>query len=99
MDLTRAENIFAKTGSPDVVTAIGGLCTEVVWRNDALRIATQVFNSLKPGGLFIVTGASYSLLNSDDFRKIGFIVEQMSIPQNIVANQKPPQMYVLRKPY
>jgi hypothetical protein len=82
----------------DVVTAMGGLCQEVLQRDEAMEVAAKVSDNLRTGGIFVVTGVSPSLLNSADFRSLGFQVLQMTCPKNLYSSQThPQQLYVLRK--
>ena len=89
---------FLQQLNPDFVTAIGGLCRQVVTKDSAWDIARGIHRALAPGGVFLSTGLSPQLLNSNGFKAAGFDVEQMSIPENILTRQHPAQMYVLRKP-
>lgn len=98
VDLTNTEDVFNGVENPNLVTAIGGLCAQVVSRKQALRIAQKVFDGLGDGGVFIITGYSHVLLNASDFRSIGYEVLNMSVPGNIYENAYPKQLYVLRKP-
>lgn len=97
-DLIEAQDILDGVEKPDLVTAVGGLCVQVLKRDESLNVARKVFEGLKEGGHFIVTGFSYVLLNAQDFRSLGFEVLQMSIPVNTYENAYPKQLYVLRKP-
>ncbi len=98
VDLAEADNIFPNLDArPNLVTAIGGLCQYVVTREQALRIARKVYEGMKNNGIFVATGFTEMRLNADDFREIGFSVERMSIPKNVVYLAKPHQLYVLRK--
>lgn len=83
---------------PKLVTAVGGLCGGVVLREEALGIVQNVYDEMASGGTFIVSGLSGVLLNSKDFRRIGYRVENMSVPQNVVYSHPPYQLYILRKP-
>lgn len=82
---------------PNLVTSIGGIDESVVKREDAFTVAKQVYNLLPEGGIFVVSGFTYCLLDKEDFESIGFIVEQMTIPKNIFK-ETPAQFYVLIKP-
>jgi hypothetical protein len=98
VDLIDTNDIFDGVYHPDIVTALGGLCSSVVYQSEAFGIAKKVFRDIRPGGLFFVTGYSWLLLNSRMFASIGFNVEQMSVPKNLAFNEHPGQLYVLSKP-
>jgi hypothetical protein len=98
-DLTMEGDIFSEIDEkPTLVTAIGGLCSSIVTRTQAIEIARKVFEKMAPGGFFMLTGYTAMVLNSTDFSEIGFEVEQMSIPQNVLTFKIPDQFYVLKKP-
>ena len=92
--------------APFLVTCIGGLTQGVCSRSDAVRVAKMVFDGVRPGGWFITSGFTASLLNSRDFAKIGFEVVNKVVPRNamhIIPDfhstwQSPEQLYILRKP-
>ena len=97
-DLTAAGNLFdCVREKPNIVTAIGGLCFNVVSRREALAIAQKVHAELASGGIFVVTGYTSVLLNSVDFREIGFSILETSAPQMAIRATRPEQLYVLRK--
>lgn len=97
VDLVSESNIFKNLPRPSLVTAIGGLCASIVDRTQGRSISSQVYKALQGGGLFVVTGFTPVVLNASDFSQIGFKVEQMSIPENVVSFTRPDQLYVLRK--
>ena len=97
-DLTEAGPLFEGFDRrPNLVTAIGGLCMAVVDRFDALEIARKVYQEIAEGGVFVLTGYTPVLLSSHDFRIMGFQVEQMTVPEKAIKEEKPYQVYVLRK--
>ncbi|NQU74544.1 MAG: hypothetical protein HQ547_07555, partial [Candidatus Omnitrophica bacterium] len=81
---------------PNIVTSIGGINQKVMSREDAFATARQVYDILPLGGIFVVSGLSISHLDRDDFEAIGFRVECMTIPENILRDY-PFQFYVLVK--
>lgn len=85
------------TSPPRLVTSIGGLCGSVVSREEALGITEQIYREMDGGGLFVATGRTGVLLNSQDFSRIGFKVKQMTVPENVVGLNVPYQLYVLEK--
>ena len=98
VDIIETDDIFPNINSrPDVVTAMGGLCQYIITRDEAFHVASMVYEGMRNGGIFIATGYTEMRLNAQDFREIGFRVEQMSIPKNTVPLKNPYQMYVLRK--
>lgn len=82
---------------PKLVSAIGGLCGNIIPREEALGITEHVYEEMAEGGLFVVTGRTGVLLNAEDFSRIGFKVKQMTIPENVVYLNSPYQLYVLEK--
>lgn len=98
-DLTKTPHLFGELeAKPDLVTAIGGLTDVVVNREQALRIANMTFDEMADGGYFILTGVQFCLLNSADFRSMGFEVKQMTAPGRIPLHIPPTQFYLLQKP-
>lgn len=81
---------------PNIVTSIGGINHKVMSREDAFATARQVYDILPLGGIFVVSGLSVCHLDRDDFEAIGFRVECMTIPGNILEGY-PFQFYVLVK--
>lgn len=98
-DLARIDD-FAKLikRRPWCVTAIGGLQDKVVNHADAENICGKIFRLLPDGGIFIVSGYWPSRLNSDDFRRIGFDVINMTVPHWVSRDVQMSQCYILRKP-
>lgn len=97
-DIVSAEDLFADVPKPpNLVTAIGGLCSGVVARAQGLDIARKIFGGMDSEGIFIATNYAPSVLNASDYLSIGFQVEQMSVPQNYFSGKFPTQLYVLRK--
>lgn len=97
-EIELTSDIFADVPTPpNLVTAIGGLCVAVTTRSEALAIASKVYRGMADNGIFVVTGYSEVLLNEIDFLKIGFKIEQKTIPENALSFVPPYQMYVLRK--
>ncbi len=97
-DLTLAKNIFGTIqGSPTIITIVGGICAGVINHQEAITIMRQVYRALAPKGLCIITGYTSVLLNSTEFKKIGFKIEQCAIVDNALTLSIPYQMYVLRK--
>lgn len=96
-DLTAKGDIFEGIPKAPLVTAIGALNAGVVRRYDALQIAGKIFKGMPDRGIFISTGLTPSLLDSVDYRAIGFTPLQMTVPASIFSRRNPNQMYVLRK--
>ncbi len=98
-DIISTEDVFTDVPQPpNLVTAIGGLCSGVVTRAQGLDIARKIFEGMESEGIFIATNYTPSVLNASDYSSMGFQVEQMSIPQNYFSGKFPTQFYVLRKP-
>lgn len=93
----RNSSVFPPGVHPQIVTAIGGLNEDVVTRVEAREIARKIYRQMPKEGKFIVTGYSRCLLNAAEFRKIGFKVLNMSIPEHMIFGEKPEQFYVLQK--
>lgn len=99
-DLTYEELFGGINYPPNVVTALGGLCADVLTRNEALSIANKVYQGVSPEGRFVLSGYTPILLNAADFVDLGFKVENMSVPANALDRtllRHPYQLYILRK--
>ncbi|MFH2145271.1 MAG: class I SAM-dependent methyltransferase [Candidatus Omnitrophota bacterium] len=99
------DNIFSLSSiiqnnliSPQIITALGVINAHVMDKNQALFVAQQAYEQLQAGGYFIVSGKTFSLVSAAEFRRMGFEVLKMSIPQNIDSADECRQLYVLRKP-
>jgi hypothetical protein len=68
-----------------------------ITHDQGLEIARKVYEGIADGGFFITTGYTAMILNSKDFSGVGFEVEQMSVPGNVLTFRTPDQLYVLRK--
>jgi len=97
-DLAIGDNPFPFVELPDIVTALGGLNKGVISRSDALSLTKMVYNGMKPGGFFMVSGYTSCLLNAQKFSEVGFNVLNMGVPENIINGWVPKQLYVLQKP-
>jgi hypothetical protein len=103
IDIVTESDIFkGVSDGRNIVTAIGGLNSNVLTRQHALGVVRKIFEWLNPGDYFIVTGYTVALLNANDYRSIsvgnrGFDVLNMSIPRNFVNSWLPTQLYVLQK--
>ncbi len=95
LDITSLKDILR--GSPDIVTALGGLNVSVISREDARKVAQMVFDVLRPGGFFVVSGLTPSLLHADDFRAMGYRIYNQTIPQNFYSRYQPVEVYILQK--
>jgi hypothetical protein len=85
--------------APDIITASGVLNRQVVSLSDAKAIAREAYIILRPGGFMIIGGRTMCLLGSDYYSRLGFHVVNSTIPQNIIENKTPKQLYILYKPY
>ncbi|MEN9407545.1 MAG: hypothetical protein RLZZ455_761 [Candidatus Parcubacteria bacterium] len=96
-DSDARQNTFASVPEPTVVTALGGLCRQVITPPQALEVASDVYDRLPQGGRFFVTGITPVALNADQFADIGFEVLHKSIPENLLSGSHPSQLYILEK--
>ncbi len=97
-ELGNVESLKSVKNKVHVVTASGVLNEGPMSKDDAKRVARQVYeNLLIPGGIFILTGWSKVLLNQSDFEAVGFEAVNLSVPANVVNEVQPMQFYILRK--
>jgi Zn-dependent protease/ubiquinone/menaquinone biosynthesis C-methylase UbiE len=97
-DMSEVTDIAREIGArPDIVTCEGGLTYQIVSREQALKIAERVYEALAPGGVFILTGYTPSLLEAADFSKMGFKVINKSMPSGILDRERAAQLYILIK--
>lgn len=90
-------DVFGSVPEPTVVTALGGLCRQVITPSQAFEVASDVYDRLPQGGRFFVTGITPVSLNAREFAEIGFEVLHKSIPENLLSGTHPSQLYILEK--
>lgn len=82
---------------PKFVTAVGGLCGSIMSRQEALSLTERIYEEMAKNSMFVVSGMTGVLLNSEDFKQIGFQVLNMAVSENVVLLKPPYQLYVLQK--
>lgn len=96
-DQDARQDAFGSVPEPTVVTALGGLCRQVITPSQAFEVASDVYDRLPQGGRFFVTGITPVALTAREFAEIGFEVLHTSIPENLLSGTHPSQLYILEK--
>ncbi len=81
----------------DLVLDPGVLSAAVVERAYVAQVLPKISAMIKPDGYFIHAPFSRSLFSSEDLSRSGFIVCNMTIPQNLFGYERPQQFYVAQK--
>lgn len=81
-----------KPGSVDIIVGSGALTFSVLEdKESARKVLAKMYEALKPGGHVVLSGWASSIVDTDDFEKMGFTVINTYLP----SNQN--EFYILKK--